>query len=246
MEQPPSGRKPTPLQIASETVKNYIDEDLAAAHARFATITDRSPFDLQARTLQYLTDVFDIQAHHNRSLIVSYQIARDWYEPYLGKLAKVVTANAKKMTSSWVATPGASILNRDDLMRALHTRLIARRSYWKAEGLKQAREIEARWKRDTGPEEPSVTSDGTNEAAPEQPVDIDEIKLRRGALLAEYKAATGNPSNRQLYQAKNSGIHKPQFYDWLKGKLPVVSATAKNFERFLSEKKQPIPKKPKD
>jgi hypothetical protein len=69
---------------------------------------------------------------------------------------------------------------------------------------------------------------------------------RRSKLLAEYKAATCNPSNRQIYEARNSGIHKPQFYQWLKGKLPSDSATAMNFERFLREKKAPISRRPKE
>jgi hypothetical protein len=68
---------------------------------------------------------------------------------------------------------------------------------------------------------------------------------RRCRLLAEYKAATKNVSNRQIYAAKNSGIHKPQFYEWLNGTLPSTSATAIAFERFLAAKKPPVPKKPK-
>ncbi len=66
---------------------------------------------------------------------------------------------------------------------------------------------------------------------------------RRGDLLAEYKASTGNPSNKRIYEARNSGIHKPEFYEWLKGVLSARSSTAINFERFLREKKPPIPRK---
>ena len=66
-----------------------------------------------------------------------------------------------------------------------------------------------------------------------------EKSERRQKLLAEYKAATGNPPNKRIYEAVNSGIYKPQFYEWLKGKLPSESATAQNFERFLREKKPP-------
>ena len=65
---------------------------------------------------------------------------------------------------------------------------------------------------------------------------------KRKALLAEYKQITGNPSNRRIYTAKNSYIHKPQFHQWLKGTLPSTSQTCINFERFLKEKKLPIPK----
>jgi hypothetical protein len=67
---------------------------------------------------------------------------------------------------------------------------------------------------------------------------------RRKTLLAEYKAATGDPSDYQLFNAQNSGLHKPEFYRWLKGTLSAHSRTAQNFERFLREKKLPIPRKP--
>jgi hypothetical protein len=62
---------------------------------------------------------------------------------------------------------------------------------------------------------------------------------RRAKLLTEYKAATKTESNRKIYEAKNSGIHKPEFYKWVKGVLPSSSATAINFERFLRENKPP-------
>lgn len=65
---------------------------------------------------------------------------------------------------------------------------------------------------------------------------------RRKALLAEYKAATGVTSNHKIYGAKNSQLHKPQFYEWINGELSAESVTAQNFERFLREKKQPIPR----
>jgi hypothetical protein len=65
---------------------------------------------------------------------------------------------------------------------------------------------------------------------------------RRAELLKNYKSATGNPSNMQIYQATLSGIHKPEFYEWLNGVLPIESATTQNFERFLAAKKRPIPR----
>ena len=72
----------------------------------------------------------------------------------------------------------------------------------------------------------------------------EEIERRR-KLLAEYKAATKNSSNKRIYEARNSGVHKPEFYQWLNGTLPTESATTISFERFLREKKPPIPRKPK-
>jgi hypothetical protein len=68
---------------------------------------------------------------------------------------------------------------------------------------------------------------------------------RRAALLAEYKAATRNVSNKRIYEAQNSGIHKPEFYRWVSADLPDTSIPARRFERFLASKKMPIPRKPK-
>jgi hypothetical protein len=70
-----------------------------------------------------------------------------------------------------------------------------------------------------------------------------EIRRREG-LLAAYKSAMGNPSNKRIYEAGNSGVHKPEFYNWIKGKLSSDSATCINFERFLNDKRPPIPRKP--
>jgi hypothetical protein len=67
---------------------------------------------------------------------------------------------------------------------------------------------------------------------------------RRQKLLSEYKAATGNPSNKKIYEAKNSGIHKPEFYQWRAGRLSVDSRTTKTFEAFLRAKRRPIPRNP--
>jgi hypothetical protein len=79
---------------------------------------------------------------------------------------------------------------------------------------------------------------------PPQPSAPEDEEARREHLLAEYKAATDNPSNKRIYEARNSGIYKPQFYEWLNGSLPVDSATCINFERFLRLKKLPIPRNP--
>jgi hypothetical protein len=80
-----------------------------------------------------------------------------------------------------------------------------------------------------------------------EPVEsADQEKDRRRSLLREYKAATKEPSNKRIYEASNSGLHKPQFYEWINGTLPTDSATTINFERFLRLKKAPIPRKPHD
>ena len=69
----------------------------------------------------------------------------------------------------------------------------------------------------------------------------DLIRVRK-KLLTEYKAATGNPSSMQIYQASNSGIFKPEFYKWLKGALPADSKITIRFERFLQAKRRPSPR----
>ena len=89
-----------------------------------------------------------------------------------------------------------------------------------------------------------IPSQPEQEAKAETTVE-NEIE-RRQRLLAAYKFATGNPSNRRIYQAANSGIHKPEFYHWQKGNLSSESATCINFERFLRDKKPPIPRRHRD
>jgi hypothetical protein len=89
-----------------------------------------------------------------------------------------------------------------------------------------------------------ASGDKTQPSTNPPPAQVDE-KLRRATLLAEYKAATGQPSKQKIYTAKNSCIHKPEFMKWQRGELPPTSATCQNFERFLKAKKAPIPRKPK-
>jgi hypothetical protein len=67
---------------------------------------------------------------------------------------------------------------------------------------------------------------------------------RRFRLLSEYKAATGNPSNKKICEAQNSCIHRPEFYKWKQGKLPPDSKTTKSFEAFLKAQRRLIPKEP--
>ena len=64
-------------------------------------------------------------------------------------------------------------------------------------------------------------------------------------VLNEYKAANKSVPSKQIYEARNSGIYKPEFYEWLSGRLPDTSSITINFERFLRDKKPPIPRKPK-
>jgi hypothetical protein len=87
--------------------------------------------------------------------------------------------------------------------------------------------------------QPSTKSEAAQDTEPNE----SEVE-RRGKLLAEYKLETG-ASNRKIYEARNSGIYKPEFYKWLDGTLPSESSTSINFERFLRAQKPPMPRKPK-
>ena len=92
--------------------------------------------------------------------------------------------------------------------------------------------------------QPQRAASESKSGAPTQaPPDSSEAE-RRANLLAEYKKATGNPSNRNIYEARNSGIYKPEFYQWKNGILPIDSKTTINFETFLRAKRRTIPRKP--
>jgi hypothetical protein len=73
--------------------------------------------------------------------------------------------------------------------------------------------------------------------------DVAQIVAYRGKLLEDYKSATGNPSSKKIYEAGNSGINKPEFYEWKNGQLPDRSRTTQQFEAFLKAKRRLIPKK---
>jgi hypothetical protein len=88
--------------------------------------------------------------------------------------------------------------------------------------------------------EPSQTITSSEELQP----DAGGIVEHRNKLLEVYKSATGQPSSKQIYEASNSGIHKPEFYQWKQGKLPVESRITKRFEAFLKSKRRPIPRNP--
>ncbi|HWG21609.1 MAG TPA: hypothetical protein VG225_13850 [Terracidiphilus sp.] len=93
---------------------------------------------------------------------------------------------------------------------------------------------------------PSALQKGGDQSqSRKRPMEDAKEVAHRAKLLAEYKAATGNPSAKRIYESSRAGIYKPQFYQWRKGTLPSESETAKNFERFLAAKKPPIPRKPK-
>ncbi len=66
----------------------------------------------------------------------------------------------------------------------------------------------------------------------------------RRELLAEYKRRTGVNTNAAIYKARNSGVHKPEFYRWLTGQLRSTTATARSLETFLHGGERPKPRRP--
>ena len=70
---------------------------------------------------------------------------------------------------------------------------------------------------------------------------------RREAMLEAFKkrmAARGEKvSNKQIYEAAQHSCRKPDFYAWLKGKLPDEASATKSLERFLAGDQRPEPRK---
>ncbi len=75
--------------------------------------------------------------------------------------------------------------------------------------------------------------------APSTATPVTDLKTHRQTLLDEYKRVTGVMENKAIYESHRSGIHKPAFYQWLRGDLPATSQTTIKFERFLAEKRPP-------
>ncbi len=90
------------------------------------------------------------------------------------------------------------------------------------------------------PDDPRASDEG----GLTQALDTGSIAARRLKLLNEYKAAAGEPSSKRIYESSNAKIHKPEFYEWLRGTLPEDSRVTRRFEAFLTAKKRPIPKNP--
>ncbi len=129
----------------------------------------------------------------------------------------------------------------DELIGPVQLKLMARREYWKAEAFKRSTAEELRLVMNPMPEPTTVILIDDPDAVIEESVIAD-----RAHMLADYKRATGDPSNKAIYESRNSGIYKPEFYKWLRGELESDSVTAINFEKFLRLKKRPIPRQPTD
>ena len=52
-----------------------------------------------------------------------------------------------------------------------------------------------------------------------------------------------NVSNKQIYDAAQHSCREPDFYAWLKGKLPDEARGTKSLERFLAGDQPPEPRK---
>ena len=174
-----------------------------------------------------------------------------------GELEKILKGQTSERAISGVS--------RQTYLSAMKTRLLQRKHSWIGQMFKKVREHKQAivavspgehasssslentfkqvpsWSNETKDSAASAESLGGMSAAVDS---SGELAVYRAHLLSDYKAATGQPSNKRIYQASNSTIHKPEFYEWVRGELPSASETTRNFERFLREKKPPIPRNP--
>lgn len=237
----PEGPKPTrpEIQLLRDEVSKRIEEDEASAYSEFiqkvlAVLPDRAAYE-QA-LLEYFIERFNIHARWHCFLVYNQRGVKEFYEPYLTKLITQVIKWASKKTSQ------SSKADTEKFRRTLRAHLIGRKHHWKSEAMKRARNFETGESAEVPPE-PVLVDTPPEEAVADSG---DRERERRAELLRQYKAATGDPSNKRIYEAKNSGIYKPDFYAWLKADLSSESAMSINFERFLRLKKPPIPRKPRD
>jgi hypothetical protein len=159
--------------------------------------------------------VFDIEARHYTSLS---DCSERWLE--------LIESNTRKIALGLCRSKGLATVTKqeyDEIDSMLRDALDGTLQRWQAT-LKESKPIKTR-------KRPSLN--------------LSDEKARRGKLLTDYKAAAGQPSNRAIYTARNSGIHKPEFYDYVNGVLPSTSATFEKFEAFLRAKKPPIPRSPR-
>lgn len=96
-------------------------------------------------------------------------------------------------------------------------------------------------------EAPAAISEPSHDSEPDEDEaveagSIEQIVEHRRKLLDDYKTATGIRADQKIYEAQNSGIYKPQFYQWKDGRLSSISKITKRFEQFLRAKRLPIPR----
>lgn len=191
----------------------------------------KQPLQLKRNLQDYATELFNEEASCYGVLL-----SQHW----LSKLAERVEERILQRVAELNASFGPLTLSTFDLNYHGVTQLEMRQSI--RERLKQLIEeklLSQPQKQERIPTKRLPINESKEPLTPE-PSEID----RRKALLAEYKAATGDPSDYQIFHAENAGLHKPEFYRWRNGTLPSHSKTATKFERFLRDKKPPIPRKP--
>lgn len=120
-----------------EKFSNFIEEELANAHAQFAASLASNPFNFEGEIAKYLLMQFDIHAHHHRFLVSSYKHLPG-YESYLSSLREHVTQEARRLI-----TPYAARVDPEAFAMRTHAILTGRSSYWKAMAMKALRESEA-------------------------------------------------------------------------------------------------------
>lgn len=221
-----------------DLINKRIQEDEAGAYAEYAEqllVAD----DRKVPFLRWQVERFDINARYHLFLVVGYAGVSTFYERYLQGLKDFILEESEKIING--LTPSIGQQFREKLTIALTGRV----HHWKAEALKRARENEKEMQ-DEVASQPRKRPVLVSSAQPTSVLAVKSVLIeQRKKLLEEYKMATGNPSNKRIFEARNSGIHKPEFYSWLKGELPPESATSIAFERFLQLKKPPIPRNPK-
>jgi hypothetical protein len=184
------------------------------------------PANLKLELQDYAAALFDAEAEQ----YPKYAKSENQISLWLGALTLRTTSEISEKLKEHAAYHDRHC-PASERLQAMETKLSKRVEYWvRVYSARVARNK----KRPVVPPEEAIT-----------PERSDNEVARRAKLLSEYKNSTGNPSNRRIYTAKTSGIHKPQFYSWLDGSLPVTSKTCVNFERFLRQKKPPIPRTPK-
>jgi len=226
-------------------------------HARWAEVTriaEAKVFEINSHhlALPISTDEVEVAARMMALIVFKFDVWAErgmnvvWSDPEIRLFDQWLVNYA----NNWLALARdhpPPIVALDAFLGPLRMKLGSRVEHWKAEARQYVAAYMTTTQKVYGDGVPlkATYSTAAGEAETGRPLESDELKQRRSALLREYKSATGNPANRQIYTVRNSGIHKPQFYEWLNGILPAGSETAKNFERFLRDKKAPIPRRPK-
>lgn len=160
-----------------------------------------------------------------------------YFEHFLGKLGERTIEHITRTVTS-VENAGNTIFRRASLFHhGLSLEQIRETAAQEISGL-----IDGRLEQVREPSKPTE-AEATNRATLGSTEPAAEIE-RRAKLLADYKAATGNPPNERIYKSANAGIHKPEFYQWRSGRLSAKSKVTKRFEAFLKAKRRPIPRNP--